>query len=304
MGEAGEHPRGRHAEALVEEFFARVWGPSHELEAIDDLMTEDYTLTTAGRVITGREAFKAWVAEFQTRLADAANESLEVFVGREGTRVVSRWVCKGTNNGVFGLPADGRPVSFTGIAIWAVRDGRMAECWVERSGLEAYRALAGSEPTERLQPPGSGGPAKVFEHMVWADRRLLHQLVATPDARKTAGALRLLSHTVAAERVWLMRAGGEDTTAEPIWPDWSVEHLAAVIDDNFHGYAALADAAGDRVVSYANSKRVEFRTRLEDILAHVALHGSYHRGQVAAALRAAGVAPPNTDYITYVRERG
>jgi len=34
----------------------------------------------------------------------------------------------------------------------------------------------------------------------------------------------------------------------------------------------------------------------------VALHGSYHRGQVAAAVRAAGGEPVNTDYITYVRE--
>jgi ketosteroid isomerase-like protein len=121
------------AERLQLEFFRRVWAPPHDLSAIDELMTEDYVITTAGTVVRGRDAFKRWVAEFQRRLLDARNETLEVFTSASGDRVVSRWVCTGINNGVFGLPPDGRPVSFTGIAIWSVRDGRLAECWVERS---------------------------------------------------------------------------------------------------------------------------------------------------------------------------
>ncbi|MEQ8906545.1 nuclear transport factor 2 family protein [Ekhidna sp.] len=52
------------AEKLVLEFLGRVWGPTHELNAIDELMTEDYTITTGGKVIKGRANFKAWVTEF------------------------------------------------------------------------------------------------------------------------------------------------------------------------------------------------------------------------------------------------
>ena len=58
-----------------------------------------------------------------------------------GDRVVSRWITRGTNEGMFGLPADGRPIAFTGIAIWRVESGRLAECWVERSALELFNAL-------------------------------------------------------------------------------------------------------------------------------------------------------------------
>jgi len=129
------------AEQLPVEFFRRVWAPPHDLDAIDEMMTEDYTITTAGSVVRGRVAFKEWVRHFQTLLLDAANETLEVFASADGARVVSRWVCRGRNNGIFGLPADGRPVSFSGIAIWRVEDGRLAECWVERSALELYRSL-------------------------------------------------------------------------------------------------------------------------------------------------------------------
>ena len=122
------------AERLQLEFFRRVWAPPHDLSAIDELMTEDYAITSAGTVVRGRDAFKRWVAEFQRLLLEARNETLEVFTSASGDRVVSRWVCTGLSNGIFGLPADGRPVSFTGIAIWSVRNGRLAECWVERSG--------------------------------------------------------------------------------------------------------------------------------------------------------------------------
>jgi uncharacterized damage-inducible protein DinB len=47
---------------------------------------------------------------------------------------------------------------------------------------------------------------------------------------------------------------------------------------------------------------MEFQTPIKDLLMHVALHGSYHRGQIAQALRLAGGEPVNTDFITFVRE--
>lgn len=145
---SSKHPPSlpRHqAEELAVEFFRRVWAPPHDLDAIDELMTEDYVITTGGSVVRGRAEFKAWVREFQRRLLEATNETLEVFANAAGDRVVSRWVCRGYNNGIFDLPADGRPVSFSGIAIWRVRDGRLAECWVERAAWEAYRALTSGE---------------------------------------------------------------------------------------------------------------------------------------------------------------
>jgi predicted ester cyclase len=129
------------AERLAKEFFERVWAPPHELDAIDELMTHDYRITTAGQVIEGREAFKAWVADMQRLVGDATNEHLEVFTNGSGDRVVSRWITRGVNKGMFGLPADGRPVEFTGIAIWRVESDRLAECWAERSAYELYRRL-------------------------------------------------------------------------------------------------------------------------------------------------------------------
>ncbi len=129
------------AVALATQFLSRVWGPAHDLDAIDELMTEDYKIWSGGKLVTGRSAFKDWVRHFQTVYGNAHTEIRETFANGAGDRVVSRWFNTGVNNGMFGLAPDGRPVSFTGIAIWRVHEGRLAECWVERAALESYQSL-------------------------------------------------------------------------------------------------------------------------------------------------------------------
>ena len=148
----------------------------------------------------------------------------------------------------------------------------------------------------------------MFEHMAWADARVLDVLTAHPEAAHVSNVLKLLSHVVAAERIWLFRLRGEDTSSHPVWPEWTLEHAGTVVRDNAFAYQALvaelSDEAAGRVVEYRNSQGTAFRAHVVDILTHVALHGSYHRGQIAASLRASGVTPVNTDFITFVRERG
>lgn len=124
---------GSVAEELARSFLTRVWGPAHDLGAIDELMTGDYVIHSGGRTVRGREAFKAWVVEFHRLMPEALDEVLDVFANAAGDRVVARWVNRGRSNGVFGLPADGRRIEFHGISVWSVRDGRLAECWVERA---------------------------------------------------------------------------------------------------------------------------------------------------------------------------
>ena len=54
--------------------------------------------------------------------------------------------------------------------------------------------------------------------------------------------------------------------------------------------------------SYQNSKGEKFSSRQADILMHVVMHGAYHRGQIAAAIRAAGSEPAYTDFIHCIRQ--
>ncbi|MGQ0383681.1 MAG: ester cyclase [Gammaproteobacteria bacterium] len=120
------------AEKLARDFLSRVWGPRHDIGAIDELMTPDYIIHSGGGTISGRDNFKTWVAEFFRLMPGAEDEIVDVFASPSGDRVVARWINRGRNNGVFGLPPDGRPIEFHGISVWRLQDGRLAECWVER----------------------------------------------------------------------------------------------------------------------------------------------------------------------------
>ena len=127
--------------AAVENFWADVWQAQNP-EAIDRLVVEDFIITSGGVDIVSRAAFKTWVKGFLAKINDFEFEVVETFQNAGGTRVASRWVVRGKNNGVLGLAPDQRPISFTGTAIWAVReDGMLLHNWVERAAWEMYADL-------------------------------------------------------------------------------------------------------------------------------------------------------------------
>jgi uncharacterized damage-inducible protein DinB len=55
-------------------------------------------------------------------------------------------------------------------------------------------------------------------------------------------------------------------------------------------------------VDYQNSKGENWKSRIDDILMHVITHSAYHRGQIAADMRSAGMNPAYTDFIHSVRQ--
>ncbi|MGH7670969.1 MAG: DinB family protein, partial [Gemmatimonadaceae bacterium] len=54
-------------------------------------------------------------------------------------------------------------------------------------------------------------------------------------------------------------------------------------------------------VAYRNSAGKEFSSAVGEMLTQVATHGCYHRGQIAALVRAAGDEPQSTDFIAFAR---
>jgi uncharacterized damage-inducible protein DinB len=145
---------------------------------------------------------------------------------------------------------------------------------------------------------------RLFEQIFWADARVLALLRTVEHERS----LRLLAHLLAAERVWLTRLRGEDSSRLEIWPTLSLAECETLAAESRAGYTAYLEGLSERdlpePVTYRNSTGAAFHTARLDILTHVALHGSYHRGQIAQLVRGAGAEPVNTDYIIWVREQG
>ncbi|NIK67401.1 MULTISPECIES: nuclear transport factor 2 family protein [unclassified Paenibacillus] len=128
-------------EELLTELWANVYNLPQNLDVIDRLCTDDFILSNADGDIVGRAAFKEWARTFTSKIRDIKLKSLDMFSGADGKRVVSRWVVTGYNQGVLGSLPDDRPIQLTGIAVWEVRDGKLAHNWVERSAYELSKRL-------------------------------------------------------------------------------------------------------------------------------------------------------------------
>lgn len=144
---------------------------------------------------------------------------------------------------------------------------------------------------------------RLFQHMAWADQAVLAALEQMTPLHQDA--TRLFSHLLAAEHIWLTRIQGQPTAVSSAWPTPSMDACRDLSARTLKDYAALVAATSQDqlqdLVTYRNLQGAEFQTPLGDILLHVALHGAYHRGQIAAHLRQAGIQPASTDFILFSR---
>lgn len=142
---------------------------------------------------------------------------------------------------------------------------------------------------------------RLFGYDDWANREVIGSLQALPYAPHKA--VRLMAHVVAVEFVWLARLKGQ---ADPVvWPDWTLPEIAQqqpAIAQQIVDYlqATTADQLANEL-DYKNTKGESWKNSVGDILMHVVMHSTYHRGQIAVVLRDTGVTPPYTDYIQAVR---
>ena len=134
---------------IVHAFWGQVWN-AHDATAADPFVVDDFVIVSGGETISGRENFKQWIEEFLEKVHDLHLEVIESFQNSDGSRVASRFLLTGKNNGAFGTSADKRDIALTGTAVWAVReDGKLLANWVERSSwhYSTSRAIAGTGRT-------------------------------------------------------------------------------------------------------------------------------------------------------------
>ncbi|KAA9340023.1 DinB family protein [Adhaeribacter soli] len=144
---------------------------------------------------------------------------------------------------------------------------------------------------------------KYAEYNIWANDRLLTHLENLPG-EAPAGALKLFSHVLNAQYIWISRM--TDTVCPvTVWQEHSLKELRKLHEETSPRlYDLLKDAdleEFNREIKYTNSQGMAYTNRVCDIFTHVFNHCTYHRAQVAKELRNNGFEPINTDYITYVR---
>lgn len=154
---------------------------------------------------------------------------------------------------------------------------------------------------------------ELFAYDAWAQHQILDAAAAIPadvyarDGHSSHGGIHgTLCHIVNSARVWMDR-----WLARPVRPPLGADRLAglaevrrewdAVREDCARFAAGLTDAKLEERLTMTTSKGERYEHRYDETLRHFVNHGSYHRGQVVALLRQAGVVPPSTDLIRYYR---
>ena len=111
------------------------------LADFDTLLTDDVVLIRAEEKAHGRDEFKAVLRRLRRAFPDIEYRIRDVIGG--GDRIALRWEARGTHRDEYlGVPATGRPVTYTGITIYELRDGRVARILGRRGPLVAAAPAA------------------------------------------------------------------------------------------------------------------------------------------------------------------
>jgi uncharacterized damage-inducible protein DinB len=140
----------------------------------------------------------------------------------------------------------------------------------------------------------------LLRYDVWANRETLRALKRSAPPRS----LRWLAHIVGAEYLWMARLRRHQEIL-PVWPELGVEACGERLDELSRLWPEYLDDTHESLtekVPYMNSKGEAWTNTVEEILTHVVIHSAYHRGQIAADVRASGGVPAYTDYIHAVRQ--
>ncbi|HEX6109249.1 MAG TPA: ester cyclase [Ktedonobacteraceae bacterium] len=125
---------------LAQRVWEEVWHQG-QLSRIDDLFTTDFVRhDPGGRELQGTEQNRQFIGSLRAAFPDV-HYTVEDQIA-EGDKVVVRYRFRGTHLGAFqGMPPTGKQVTYTGILIYSIVDGKIAEQWTEFDLLGFLRQL-------------------------------------------------------------------------------------------------------------------------------------------------------------------
>jgi len=141
---------------------------------------------------------------------------------------------------------------------------------------------------------------RLFKYNQWCNLQLVEHLKPLPYLEQV---MLRLSHIVSAEEVWYQRVKPLGHEPLPLFEPQQWPVLTPRLEESAQRWLDLVNQQEDykSIISYQTTSGTPYETPLDDILIHLANHGTYHRGQIATLLRQLGYEPLATDYIVFCR---
>ena len=121
--------------ALVRREQEELWNHTGNLDAAEELFAPEQA-----------EAARQEAADFRQGFPDVVS-TIEDLIA-EGEKVAARWRARATHRGEYvGVPPTGREVEFTGISVYRIEGGKIAQSWTVEDELGLMRQIgAVAEP--------------------------------------------------------------------------------------------------------------------------------------------------------------
>ena len=151
--------------------------------------------------------------------------------------------------------------------------------------------------------------AQLIEMKRWADRGLYHVVAQNLERLTPEDAflmLRILDHIHVVDRIFQHHLEGRphafQAARSEVMPEFAALMASArEVDDWYAAYAARLSAGElEQPVDFVFTSGKPARMRRGEVLLHVCLHGTYHRGNAGALLQLRGFTPSRdaiTDYL-------
>lgn len=143
--------------AIVRRFITEIFG-QQDLDAIDELASEDFTPHTWGPTPPGREALRIATQRAGSGVSEARFD-IHLLVA-EDDLVAAYLTSSAVHSGTFmGLPPTGKRYSIDEMHFFRLTDGQVCEHWHEFDKSALMKQLA-PEPAAGGTPPPDGAPAR------------------------------------------------------------------------------------------------------------------------------------------------
>ena len=168
--------------------------------------------------------------------------------------------------------------------------------------VPAFDAQAIDAPAADL--PHVADLNRLLRYDCWANCKLAERI----DDDTPGKALSLLAHVLGMHRLWQARLRGEamsGTWQQAMWPVPKPSKFKSECDTIRHEWAdLLASRQADDRVEYKDLSGQTRSTRVGDAIVHLALHGSFHRGQVSMLIGSHSQPAPNTGLVHAIHDGG
>jgi len=131
--------------AVVWRYIAAIWHQG-QLEILEEVIAPtfvyhtNHTVGDGGHEVHGPDGVSRVVAAWRSAFPDLRFTLEDLLV--EGDQVVARWTCRGTHQGVFrGMAPTGKRVTFTGMTLYRMAQGKIVEQWTEEDGVSLCQQL-------------------------------------------------------------------------------------------------------------------------------------------------------------------